>query len=120
MFLNKGSFHIESKGWGHEEWIVNTSEYCGKRFLLEKGKRCSWHYHRVKDETILVMSGLVKFELGDSNDLELAQVLVAGPGDAVRLFPGVRHRFTGLENSELVEFSTHHDELDSIRVVPGD
>ena len=31
------------------------------------------------------------------------------------IHPGEKHRFTGLENSEIIEFSTHHIEEDSYR-----
>ena len=37
------------------------------------------------------------------------------PGDTIRILPGQRHRFSGLENSVIFEFSTHHDEEDSYR-----
>ena len=26
---------IVTKGWGHEKWIVNTEEYCGKLLFFE-------------------------------------------------------------------------------------
>ena len=35
------------KGWGYEHWIVNKKEYCGKILFFKKGKRCSWHYHKL-------------------------------------------------------------------------
>ena len=41
--------HVD-KGWGWERWIVNCEEYCGKLLYFEQGKRCSWHYHVLKDE----------------------------------------------------------------------
>lgn len=120
MFLDESSYPLVPKGWGHEIWVVNTEDYCGKRFFLRNGKRCSWHYHREKDETIMVLSGRVKFEFGSGDDLQSAAVFEAGPGEAVRLTPGVRHRFTGLEDSHLIEFSTQHKDEDSIRVIRGD
>ena len=36
-------------------------------------------------------------------------------GDSIRITPGVKHRFTGLEDSEIIEFSTHHEDSDSYR-----
>ncbi|BCU98886.1 MAG: hypothetical protein CM15mV24_1110 [Bellamyvirus sp.] len=45
------------KGWGYEKWIVNTEEYCGKLLFFNEGKRCSWHYHKLKDETFYLQSG---------------------------------------------------------------
>ena len=38
------------KGWGFEKWIVNCDEYCGILLYFVIGKRCSWHYHKLKDE----------------------------------------------------------------------
>ena len=38
------------KGWGYELWIVNKPEYCGKLLFFNEGKKCSWHYHILKDE----------------------------------------------------------------------
>ena len=33
---------------------------------------------------------------------------------------GLRHQMEALEDSDLFEFSTHHDEADSIRISQGD
>ena len=41
--------HVD-KGWGWERWICNGPEYCGKLLFFNKGKKCSWHVHRLKDE----------------------------------------------------------------------
>ena len=49
-----------SKGWGYEKWIVNCEKYCGKLLFIAKGKKCSWHYHRKKDEVFYVQSGFNK------------------------------------------------------------
>ena len=46
------------KGWGYERWIVNCEEYCGKLLFFEKDKKCSWHYHVLKDEVFYLQSGL--------------------------------------------------------------
>ena len=58
--MSMGSFDdikIVPKGWGFEKWIVNTELYCGKLLHFNMGKRCSWHYHKIKDETFYVQSG---------------------------------------------------------------
>lgn len=44
------------KGWGFEKWIVNNEKYCGKILFFVKGKKCSYHYHEIKDETFYVQS----------------------------------------------------------------
>jgi quercetin dioxygenase-like cupin family protein len=98
---------VYPKVWGEEHWIVNE-KYCGKKLVLKAGYRCSIHYHKVKDETFYVIAGRILLELDGA-----ARVLE--PGDKVHVGIGQKHRFTGLENSEMIEFSTHHEEEDSYR-----
>jgi quercetin dioxygenase-like cupin family protein len=96
------------KVWGSEEWIANTDQYCGKILNLNKGYRCSIHYHKIKDETFYISEGKVLMEVG--NELKIMKA-----GESQRIIPGTKHRFTGLEDSVIVEFSTHHEEGDSYR-----
>jgi mannose-6-phosphate isomerase-like protein (cupin superfamily) len=96
-----------TKVWGKEIWIANYS-YCGKILIINKGYRCSVHYHKNKDETFYILKGKVLMELGESKKM-------MSPGDSVRILPLTKHRFTGLEDSEMIEFSTHHEESDSYR-----
>ena len=52
------------KGWGYEKWIVfNGPEYCGKLLFFVKGKKCSWHYHEIKDEVFYIHSGAIELSL---------------------------------------------------------
>ena len=44
------------KGWGYEKWIANCEKYCGKLLFIVKGKQCSWHFHKLKDEVFFVQS----------------------------------------------------------------
>ena len=66
--LNKDRNFV-SKGWGYEDWIVNTEKYCGKVLFFKKGKKCSWHYHKIKDETFYVQSGKVQLLYGYDEDI---------------------------------------------------
>jgi len=84
---------VVQKEWGEERWIVNR-DYCGKLLILRKGHRCSLHYHKVKDETFYVNEGRVLMEC-DRN------AMVMKPGDALLIEPNTKHRFTGLEDSEI-------------------
>lgn len=108
-----------TKVWGEEQWIVNNGRYCGKKLILRQGWQCSLHYHKVKEETFYVQSGLVRMELLDAVAYEQEKPRVLEPGDAVHILPGKLHRFAGLADSVIFEFSTHHDEEDSYRV-PGE
>lgn len=103
--------HVVPKVWGEEHWIVNR-DYCGKKLILKKGHRCSLHYHKNKDEVFYVIRGRLLLELG-------GEELILVPGDHRRVAPGTVHRFSGLEDSEIIEFSTHHEDSDSYRVEIG-
>ena len=48
--------HVVPKGWGFEKWIVNNEKYCGKLLYFIKDRKCSWHYHKIKDETFYIQS----------------------------------------------------------------
>ena len=98
------------KIWGSEEWIVNNSKYCGKILNLNKGFRCSIHYHKDKHETFYLLEGKVLLEIGD----ELKKIILE-KGDVQTLEPGMKHRFTPLEDSKIIEFSTHHEDSDTYR-----
>ena len=102
------SIKIVKKVWGEEHWIVNEA-YCGKLLKLKKMHRCSIHHHEKKTETFFVIKGQVVLELNDE-----AYMLL--PGCAVDVRPGERHRFSGIEDSEIIEFSTHHEDTDSFRL----
>lgn len=108
------------KGWGYEKWIVNNEEYCGKLLFLAKGKKCSWHYHKLKDEVFYVQSGKIKVIFSDTDDIEKAQAVILEPGDNFHVYRGLRHRMVALLDSEVFEFSTQHFDEDSHRIEKGD
>ena len=115
-FLMTEKIKIVQKVWGKEHWIVNR-EYAGKKMVLYKGKQCSLHFHKIKDETFYVIKGRVLMECMGERRIML-------PGDSQLILPNAPHRFTGIseENAEIIEFSTHHyDELDTdnFRLVPS-
>lgn len=108
------------KGWGYEKWIVNNEEYCGKLLFIAKGKKCSWHYHKLKDEVFYVQSGRIKVWFSMEDDIEQALSVVLEPGDNFHVCRGLRHRMIALLDSEVFEFSTQHFDSDSHRIHKGD
>ena len=116
----KFSPEIHPKGWGRELWIYNSEKFCGKILVFEPGKKCSWHYHNIKDEVFFLQSGRIKLTYGEVDDRSLATTIILEPGDSFHVPPGLRHQMEGLEFSELYEISTTHIESDSIRVIKGD
>lgn len=116
----KMDMHFVPKGWGFEKWIVNSEEYCGKLLYFVKGKRCSWHYHKVKDEVFYIQSGKILVKYSDEDDLESASELILERGDAFHVYRGLRHQMIAMEDTELFEFSTQHFDEDSYRIQKGD
>lgn len=108
------------KGWGYEKWIVNNEMYCGKLLFFKKGKRCSWHYHKLKDETFYLQSGLISLYHGFDEDLSVAEITVLTEGSKFHIPVGLKHQMVALEDSVLFEFSTQHFDSDSYRVIKGD
>ena len=108
------------KGWGFEKWIVNNKEYCGKLLYFVKGKRCSWHYHILKDEVFYIHSGKILVKYSDSDDLASAKEKILTRGENFHVYRGLRHQMVALEDTELFEFSTQHFDSDSYRIEKGD
>ena len=108
------------KGWGFEKWIVNKPEYCGKLLFFTRDKRCSWHYHKLKDEVFYLQSGKMVVKYSDDEDISTAKELTLNPGDSFHVYRGLKHQMIALEDSELFEFSTEHFDSDSYRIQKGD
>ena len=124
-FLNKDDkihidIHFVSKGWGFEKWIVNCEEYCGKLLYFVKGKMCSWHYHKLKDEVFYIQSGKLLVKYSEQDDINKANEVTLKAGDNFHVYRGLSHQMTALEDTELFEFSTQHFDSDSYRVIKGD
>ena len=111
---------IHLKGWGYEKWIVNSDKYCGKLLYFHEGKRCSWHYHKLKRETFYVQSGRIKLWYGKTDDRDASSTTILEPGDNFHVPRGLRHQMLAIEDTELFEFSTQHFDDDSNRVIAGD
>jgi len=107
------------RGWGHELWIENMPEYCGKILHIIKGKKGSLHFHTHKLETMYLQSGKIQLRLIDTGDGTEYSVFL-DPGDSIRIPRGQPHQIIGLEESDLFEFSTIHREDDSHRIQKGD
>ena len=108
------------KGWGGERWIVNSDLYCGKILYLMKGKKCSWHYHLLKDEVFYVQSGAIEVIYSYGDRAESADKIILVEGDKFHVPKGLRHQMFALKDTEMFEFSTTHYDSDSIRIEKGD
>ena len=101
---------IVDKVWGREEIIVDNGKYAGKRLILNRGYRCSIHSHE-KTETFYIDSGSVYLEL--ESDQGIMESSLLRSGDVVDISSNRNHRFSGLVDSIILEFST--PDCESIR-----
>lgn len=92
------------KPWGYELIWAHTERYVGKVLVIETGKRLSLQRHEIKDESILVRSGVLRLYLEDDDGIVNAHDL--GAGEAMRVPTGRIHRFEAIERCELIEVST--------------
>lgn len=118
--LTSSDIKFVPKGWGFEKWIANSDKYCGKLLYFAKDKKCSWHYHKKKDETFFIQSGKILLKWSFCDEIEEAEEIVLHKGDSWHVPVGQRHQMFALEDTELFEFSTEHFDEDSYRVVKGD
>jgi mannose-6-phosphate isomerase-like protein (cupin superfamily) len=102
-----------AKPWGSELVWAESAKYLGKILRIQAGKRLSLQYHKIKDETIMVLTGTLQLDVGPTkNDLK---TIIMHPGQTYWIQPGVVHRMSGVTDVEVVEVSTS-EILDVVRL----
>ena len=109
------------KVWGSEELIQND-RYCVKIMVLEPGHQVSMHWHAIKKETFLLISGeLIVETISQRGEKELT--LLTKPLDSFTLDRNVPHTFycpDGQDfNTVFIEASSPDYEDDSFRIFPS-
>lgn len=100
---------IINKPWGHELIWAHTDRYVGKVLHINKGESLSYQYHRVKDETVRLLNGIMEMDLEKDG---VRSKITLNPGDCLHIIPGMKHRMTAIEASDVLEVST--PELDDV------
>jgi len=98
------------KPWGHELIWAKTDRYVGKILHIRAGEALSLQYHRVKDETIMLLSGRMTLQFFEDGEELKTRELV--PREPVHITPGMRHRMIAIEDTDVLEVST--TELDDV------
>jgi len=91
------------KPWGYEIHWAKTDRYVGKVIHVNAGHALSLQYHNIKDETILLYSGRLLFEIQEGESLVKREMK---PGERVHITPKTIHRMTAIEDSDIFEVST--------------
>jgi mannose-6-phosphate isomerase len=98
------------KPWGYELIWAHTDRYVGKILHVKRGESLSYQFHRIKDETIYVLRGVLDLEVG-TTDAD-RRTMRLEPNANYRIRPGMRHRMTAVEECDILEAST--PELDDV------
>ena len=98
--------HRVEKPWGYELIWAQTEEYVGKVLHINAGESLSLQYHEVKDETIFLFTGEMKFWAGAS--METLEEVSLAAGEAYRVVPGTIHRMQAVTDCDIMEASTNH------------
>ena len=114
--LARGPLSTVVKPWGGEELLAHTNLYALKRIHVKQGSRPSLQYHERKSESLYLLSGRLRIEMGDSRDSLAADELL--PGETVDIPKGAVHRVSALEDSVIIEAST--PELDDVVRIEDD
>lgn len=94
------------KPWGYELIWADTDLYVGKILHVNAGEALSVQMHRIKDETLHLLSGRIRLLAGAAVD-DLVDVEL-GPGESFRVSPGTIHRIEAVTDADVLEASTPH------------
>ncbi len=97
---------IVSKPWGHEVIFAVTKDYVGKVLVIKAGHQLSLQFHKVKEETIYLQTGEMKFQLEDTHGVMQDHRLL--PGQSFHIPPNRKHRMIAVKDCEVFEVSTPH------------
>lgn len=94
------------KPWGYELIWAETDLYVGKILHVNAGEALSVQMHEVKDETLHLLTGEIRLEVGSAPDgLEDVRL---GAGESFRVTPRTVHRIVAVTDADVLEASTPH------------
>ena len=99
------------KPWGWEIIWAHTDRYVGKILHITAGHALSVQYHNVKDETVYLLTGEMKYWVQLEGESELRDQHLK-TGDAFRITPGTIHYMEAVTDCDVLEAST--PELDDV------
>jgi mannose-6-phosphate isomerase len=97
---------IVSKPWGHEVVWALTKDYAGKVLVIKAGHQLSLQFHKVKEKTIYLAAGKLRFLF--ENDLGQMEEHLLTPGMSFHTPPNRKHRLIAVEDCQVFEVSTPH------------
>jgi len=102
----KGTPRRVEKPWGHELiWAVADS-YIGKILQIDAGEALSLQYHEVKEETLYLLTGSLRFYAGPVGGV--LEEIELDAGDSFHVAPRTVHRMVAVTDVTMLEVSTPH------------
>lgn len=102
----KGTPRRVDKPWGYELVWAECDHYVGKILQIDAGEALSLQYHEVKEETLYLLTGRLRFFAGPLggplDEIELQE------GDRFHVEPGTVHRMEAITDVTMLEASTPH------------
>jgi mannose-6-phosphate isomerase-like protein (cupin superfamily) len=118
--MNRAEGKID-KGWGYEIHWANKDKYTGKILIFNNpGSKTSMYFHKEKDKSWFVNSGMFQLRYIDTKTAELKQ-LILKEGDTYNCPPLQPHQLISMgPEAMIIEVSTPDNSDDNYRVGPGD
>lgn len=107
----RGEVRRVPKPWGYEIIWAHTDRYVGKILHVNAGQALSVQYHEVKDETVYLLTGELKYWVQLPGESELRDMHLQ-PGDAFHISPGTVHYMEAVTDCDILEAST--PEIDDV------
>jgi len=97
--VKKEFYNKTAKPWGYEKVQIITELYLLKELYVREGYQSSYHFHKNKDETMLIMQGTGYIEFDDRKEY-------FETGDTIHIKPYERHTIVASIDTVLYEAST--------------
>jgi mannose-6-phosphate isomerase-like protein (cupin superfamily) len=97
--VKKEFYNKTAKPWGYEKVQIITDLYLLKELYIREGYQSSYHFHKSKDETMLIMQGTGYIEFDDRKEY-------FETGDTIHIKPYERHTIVASTDTILYEAST--------------
>jgi mannose-6-phosphate isomerase-like protein (cupin superfamily) len=101
------------KPWGYEIIWANEPQYAAKILHIEPGEMLSRQYHQVKTESIRVVAGTLRLELGDEGDGDWESAVMTA-GQSICIQPYTIHRFIAFDSDPVDLFEVSVGPLDDV------
>lgn len=108
--------HLEEKKWGWKYNLVSSYFFGLDLCYAIKGGYCSRHYHELKANRFLVISGSLEIKFFSDRSKTWTNVVLSSKEDSrIRdIYPGVLHQFAAITDCVFLEYENGKCDKDDI------